>query len=140
MSQTASADHTATAPKDQEAREQLQSAHLRELRLQRNLKALVIGLGVLILAGLAAIAMKVIGMPGSARQATLAASTTTLAMPSGGEIALELPRGAKVVNVSVSSNRLAVTHESAFGTGIAVIDLDTGRRIDVKPVEALPRN
>ena len=140
MSQSAGADHAATAPKDPEARDQLQASHLRELRLQRNLKALVIGLGALILVGLAAIALKVMGGLGGARPAVSATAATTLSMPSGGEMALELPRGAKVVSVSVSGNRLAVTHESPTGTGIAVIDLDTGRRVDVKPVEALPRN
>lgn len=139
MSQTAGADHAAAAQNDQQTRD-LESAHLRELRLQRNLKALVIGLGLLILAGLMAIALRVVGVTGGARPASQAASTATLAMPTGGEIALELPRGAKVVNVSVSGNRLAVIHESPLGTGIAVIDLETGRRIDVKPVEALPRN
>lgn len=139
MSQSAGADHAATAPKDPEAMDQLQASHLRELRLQRNLKALVIGLGALILVGLAAIALKVMGVLGGARPAAIA-STTAVSMPSGGEMALELPRGAKVVSVSVSGNRLAVTHESPTGTGIAVIDLDTGRRVDVKPVEALPRN
>ena len=135
MSKSADADHAAANPKDQK-----DAAHLRELRLQRNLKILVVGLGIAILGGLGALAMKVLNMSGAARPGAAAASVTTLAMPAGGEIALELPRGAKVVNVSVSGSRLAVTHESPLGTGIAVIDLDTGRRVDVKPVEALPRN
>ena len=134
MSQSADADHAAA-----NANEQQGGAPLRELRLQRNLKVLVIGLGILILAGLLAIALRVMGVVGGAR---LSASTptTSLAIPSGGEIALELPRGAKVVAVAVSGSRLAVTHESAFGTGIAIVDLDSGRRVDVKPVEALPKN
>lgn len=112
-------------------------AHSRELRVQRNLKILVAGLGFLILAGLAAVAVRVIGFAGGARPLP---SSTALALPSGGEIALELPRGAKVVSISVSGNRLAVHHESPSGTGIAIVDLDTGRRIDVKPRDAVPRN
>ena len=138
-------------------------AQLRELRVQRNLKILVIGLGVLILAGLGAVIFQVI-RSGSQRNASLnaapqanavaipgvvpgpgpslsTAQSTALGSGQGaGNIDLELPQGARVVSVSISGNRLAVHHESAFGTGIAVIDLDTGRRIaNVNPREAAPR-
>lgn len=111
---------------------------LREQRLQRNLKIVVGGMAALILAGIGAVIVKMTGLAGEPRGAPTA--MTAVAAP-GGEIALELPKGAKVVSVSLAGNRLAVHHESPTGTGIAVIDLDTGRRIaDVKTLEAVPRN
>lgn len=142
-----------TEPATQPAPEE--AAQLRELRVQRNLKILVLGLGLLILAGLGAVIFQVI-RSGSQRSAALnaasqiSAASIPAAVPGpavgtqtgtgGGNIDLELPQGAHVVSVSISGNRLAVHHESAFGTGITVIDLDTGRRIaDVKPREAGPR-
>ena len=112
---------------------------MREQRLQRNLKIVIGGMGALILAGIGAIAVKML-TSASGPHAAASGTQTAIASP-GGEIALELPKGAKVVSVSVSGNRLAVHHESPSGTGITVIDLDTGRRIaDVKPQEAVPRN
>ena len=114
---------------------------MREQRLQRNLKILVGGLGALILLGLGAIVLRVTGiLPAKTSPASTSAALTSVATP-GGEIALELPKGAKVVSISISGNRLAIHHESPSGTGITILDLDTGRRIaDVKPLEAVPRN
>lgn len=111
---------------------------LREQRLQRNLKILIVGMGVLILLGLGAVVLRIVTGGGAQQQSGTATSVLASA---GGEIAVELPPGAKVVSVSVSGNRLAVHHESPAGTGIAIIDLDTGRRVaDVKPLAAVPRN
>lgn len=111
---------------------------LREQRLQRNLKILIAGMGVLILLGLGAVVLRIVTGGGAQQQSGTA---TSVLAPAGGEIAVELPPGAKVVSVSVSGNRLAVHHESPAGTGIAIIDLDTGRRVaDVKPLAAVPRN
>ena len=112
---------------------------MREQRLQRNLKILIGGMSALIVAGIGAIAFKMLAFTASPR-APASGTQAAIATPAG-EIALELPKGAKVVSVSVSGNRLAVHHESPTGTGIAIIDIDTGRRIaDVKPQEAVPRN
>ena len=115
-------------------------AHMRELRLQRNLKILVTCLGLMILAGLAAIAMRAVGLgPGGTQTTALPASVTAPLTQGLSEITLELPHGAKVVSTSIAGNRLAVHYESPTGTGIAILDLDTGKRIvDVKPREALP--
>lgn len=112
---------------------------MREQRIQRNLKILVIGMGVLILAGLGAVAVRVLqfSKPTETRLTASAGS----AVAAAGEIGMELPKGARVVSVSLSGDRLAVHHESPAGTGITIIDLATGRRIaDVKPLEAVPRN
>jgi len=116
---------------------------MREQRLQRNLKILVVGLGILILVGFAALVTKMMGLASGGKPAAQGPAAVSIPTPAGtaANYNLELPRGAKVVSVSLSGNRLAVMHESAFGTGIAVIDLDTGKRIaDVKPVEAVPRD
>lgn len=113
---------------------------MREQRLQRNLKIAISVMGLMILLGLGAIVYRIIAGPSAPRLAA-GSTVTALAPTPGGEIAVELPKGAKVVSVSVSGNRLAVHHEGPAGTGIAIIDLDTGRRlVDVKPLEALPRN
>ena len=112
---------------------------MREQRLQRNLKIAIVAMGLMMLAGLGAIAYRIIAGGGAARSG--GGTITAVAGGPSGEIGVELPKGAKVISVSVSGNRLAVHHESPAGTGIAIIDLDTGRRIaDVKPLEAMPRN
>jgi hypothetical protein len=112
---------------------------MREQRLQRNLKILVGGMSLLILLGIGAVAVRMVSLATGSR-ATRSSAQTAIAAPSG-QIALELPKGAKVVSISISGNRLAVHHEGPSGTGIAVIDLDSGRRIaDVKALEAVPQN
>lgn len=115
-------------------------ALMREMRLQRNLKILVATLGFLIFAGLGGIAWKMTRLA-KERAPAAGTSTTLAASPSSSDIALELPKGARVVSTSISGNRLAVHYEGPSGTGITVIDLDTGKRIaNVKPQEALPRD
>jgi hypothetical protein len=115
------------------------AALMREQRLQRNLKFLVGGLGALIVVGIGAVVLKMVYL-GSTPRSPGSQAATAVATP-GGEITLELPKGAKVVSVSVSGNRLAVHFEGPSGTGITVIDTDTGRRIaDIKAQDAVPRN
>lgn len=109
---------------------------LREQRTQRNLKIVIAVMTGLLLLGLGAVIVRMAGFASGAK----APAPTAIATP-GGEIALELPKGAKVVSVSLNGSRLAVHHESPAGTGITVIDVETGRRIaDVKTLEAVPRN
>jgi hypothetical protein len=113
-------------------------ASLREQRTQRNLKIVIAVMTGLLLLGLGAVIVRMAGFASGAKAP--AATATAIATP-GGEIALELPKGAKVVSVSLDGNRLAVHHDSPAGTGIAIIDVETGRRIaDVKTLEAVPRN
>jgi hypothetical protein len=114
---------------------------MREQRLQRNLKIVVGGLGVLILLGLGAVMARVAGLASQWGKNTVPMEKSVITAPGGGTLALEIPQGAKVVSVSLSGNRLAVQHEGPAGTGIAIIDIGTGRRlIDVKPIESVPRN
>ncbi len=111
---------------------------LRELRLQRNLKIVVAFLGFLILAGLAAVVIRVLQLASSGAKIGAA---TAAAVPAGvpRDIALELPKDARIVSTSVGGNRLAVHYESPTGTGIVLIDTETGQRLAViRPQEALP--
>ena len=125
---------------DRNATDQARSADdvMREQRLQRNLKILVAGLGGLILLGLGALAIRMTQVATGSKPAAPAAVAVSGA---GKDLALELPKGAKIISVSLSDNRLAVHHEGPAGAGIAIIDIETGARIaDVKPQEAVPRN
>jgi len=111
---------------------------MREQRLQRNLKIAVGTLGALILIGLGAVSVRVAGLAsggGGGQQTVLVASSP------GGTLALEIPKGAKIVSVSLSGSRLAVHHDGPDGSGIAIVDIETGRRVlDVRPIESVPRN
>ena len=113
-------------------------ASMREQRTQRNLKITIAVMTGLLLLGLGAV---VVRMAGFATGAKAPAVTATAIATPGGEIALELPKGAKVVSVALNGSRLAVHHESQAGTGITILDVETGRRIaDIKTLEAVPRN
>ncbi len=112
---------------------------MREQRLQRNLKILVTGLGLLMVLGLMGIGYRMTTLTPPASPAS-ATSTTPFATLRG-DIAVDLPAGAKVVSISLSGNRLAIHHESTAGTGISIIDLETGRRIaGLKLQAAIPGN
>lgn len=110
---------------------------MRELRLQRNLKIVVAFLGFLILAGLSAVVIRVLQLASTGAKI----GATTTAVPSGvpRDIPLELPKDARIVSTSVGGNRLAVHYESPTGTGIVLIDTETGQRLAViRPQDALP--
>jgi hypothetical protein len=114
---------------------------MREQRLQRNLKIVVLGLGSLILVGLGAVIVKVTGLATAPSSGGQGIPSISAAWRAAGTVTLEIPKGSRVVSVSLSGNRLAVHHEGPEGTGITILDLNTGRRVvDVKPIEALPKN
>jgi hypothetical protein len=104
-----------------------------ELRLQRILKVVVVGLAILLFAGLAAIAWRVIYL--ASPSATQPAAPTLAIRREQG---LPLPTGAQVRSISLSGNRLAVHYETARGAGIAVFDLQTGRIVADVAVEPKP--
>ena len=112
---------------------------MREQRLQRNLKIVVGGLALLILLGLGAVAIKIMGLALVGAPST--PSSRTVSVTPGSTLSLEIPKGSRIVSVSLSGGRLAVQHEGPGGPGIAIIDIDTGKRVaDVKLMEALPHN
>lgn len=104
-----------------------------DVRLQRILKVVVVGLAVLLFAGLVLVIGRVIYL--ASPSATQPAAPTLAIRP---EQALELPPGAQVRSVALSGNRLAVHYDVAGAAGIAVLDLQTGRRITTVAVETKP--
>jgi hypothetical protein len=105
-----------------------------DLRLQRILKLVVAVLGLLIFAGLAAIVWRVIYL--ASPSPTQPAASPSLAIRP--EQSLVLPAGAEVRSISLSGNRLAVHYEAGGGTGIAILDLQTGRMVTDVAVEPKP--
>ena len=112
---------------------------MREQRLQRNLKIVVTVLSAFILLGLGAVAVRVIGLASGTSGSNQSSRIITVSQ--GATLSLEIPKGARIVSVSLSGNRLAVYYEGQDGPGIEILDIETGRRVlDVKPVESVPRN
>ena len=82
----------------------------------RALKGLVIGMGALIVAGLAVVAVTIVNRSLDGGAAT--------------EAALALPEGAEVLETALDGGRVALRLRLADGTtAIHVFDLATGRRI-----------
>ena len=112
---------------------------MREQRLQRNLKIVVAVLSAFILLGLGAVAVRVIGLASGTSGSNQSSQIITVSP--GATLSLEIPKGARIVSVSLSGNRLAVYYEGQDRPGIEILDIETGRRVlDVKPVESVPRN
>jgi hypothetical protein len=105
----------------------------RQLRLQRVLKIIVIGLAVLLVSGLALVIGRIIYLASPAPTDDVQVAAPTLAIRP--EQRLELPAGALVRSVSLSGSRLAVHYDAGGSPGIAVLDLQTGRRITTVVVE-----
>ena len=95
-----------------------------EARLQRNLKIVVVALGVLIFAGLATAVGRIIYLA-SVKPAQPGAVSAQLSPAAS----LELPAGAQVRSISLSGDRLAVHYEASGAEGVAVIDLATGQPV-----------
>ena len=106
-----------------------------EARLQRNLKLVVIGLAVLLFAGLATIVGRVIYLASGA--STQPAAPSLAIRP---EQSIGIPAGAQVRSVSLSGDRLAVHYEAAGTEGIAVLDLQTGQTITTVGLKRTPAN
>jgi hypothetical protein len=113
---------------------------LREQRMQRNLKIVVAGLGVLILLGLGAVVAGIVGLAsGDPKGKSGPAPAASSSLPA--TLDLKLPQGEKIVSVSLSGNRLAVYHEGPAGPGITIIDIQTGQHLlDVKATQSVPSN
>jgi hypothetical protein len=124
------ATETMNAPPSADAAAQLTSA---DARLQRNLKMVVFGLALLIFAGLAAIAGRIIYL--ASGPPTQPAAPSVALRP---EQILALPRGATVRSVSLSGDRLAVHYEAAGADGVAILDLQTGQRVTSVGIERPP--
>ena len=92
------------------------------------LKIIVVGLAVLIVAGLAAVVWRIMHLA-SARPAATAAATAPVSAALAARATLTLPDGAEIGAVALDGDRLAVHYRSSAGNGIAIIDLVSGREI-----------
>lgn len=94
------------------------------------LKIIVVGLAVLIVAGLAAVVWRIMHLASARPAATAAATAPASASAALAERArLALPDGAEIGAVALDGDRLAVHYRSSAGNGIAIMDLVSGREI-----------
>ena len=110
-----------------------------EQRVQRILKVIVGTLAILLFAGLAVAVARVIYLASAPVAQPSASPLTAAPTPAPAirpEQSLALPAGAQVRSVSLSGNRLAVHYDVGASSGIAVLDLQTGRMITNVAVEA----
>jgi hypothetical protein len=91
-------------------------------RAQSILKFIVVALGVLLVAGLAIVIGRIIYLASAPPAQPVASS------PVSANQTLQLPPGSEVRSISLSGNQMAVHYEMPEGSGIAVLDLSTGRK------------
>lgn len=115
------ASSSAAAASQQSASEPMRSAQAPHARTQTILKFVVVALGVVMVAGLALVIGRIIYLA-SAPPAQPAASSTVSSNQT-----LQLPHGSEVRSISLSGNQMAVHYEMPEGSGIAILDLATGR-------------
>ncbi len=111
----------------------------------RKLKAAVIGMGVILLAGFALVIGRIVYLlnrppvdsAGGARPiATSPPSAASAGAGLASQAQLTLPDGAVIKHLSLSGNRIAIHYDAPSGQGIQILDLVTGRsvqRIDIVP-------
>ncbi|HRN87913.1 MAG TPA: hypothetical protein PK271_04870 [Hyphomicrobium sp.] len=102
-------------------------------RTERTLVFIVVFLGLLIVAGIVAVVLRIIYL--SSQPAAQQAALPAVAAEEAADAArLALPTGAVVKSISLAGDRLAIHYEAAGGAGIAVVDVASGaivRQIDV---------
>lgn len=106
------------------------------LALQRGLKILVAVLGILIVAGVVTILARVVYLANKSPTQAAASKSTPAAQQE-----LPLPAGAVIRSTSLSGSRLVVQYDAPGGSGIAILDLDTGKvlsRVRVGQDPSLP--
>ena len=107
----------------------------------RVLRIAVIGMGVALIVGLAAVIARIayLSTHTPSHAITSAGSGTAAATASTGQFAAEvrlaLPPGAKVRSQSLDGNRLAIHYETTTGEGILILDLETGRPLSQVRIE-----
>lgn len=97
---------------------------------ERNLKLAVIAMGVLIVLGVLTVIGRIIYL--ASRGGAQSASTSALATAPR----LSLPAGATIRSLSMAGDRLAVHFDAASGSGIAILDLASGKvlsRVELVP-------
>ncbi len=95
----------------------------------RGLKALVIGMGILLVGGLVVLVVAAVQQAGNLSPAPVPASAPTSASaPVEAKTAVELPAGAEIVETRVGDGRIVLRLKLADGNGrLVVLDAATGR-------------
>lgn len=99
-------------------------------KLERNLKILVAALAVLIVIGVFTVIGRIIYL--ASRGGVQSGSAAVVAS----NPRLALPAGATIRSLSMNGDRLAVHYDAVSGSGIAVMDLATGKvlsRVELVP-------
>lgn len=107
----------------------------------RNMKIAVVVMAVILILGFIGIIARIFYLssrlpPPQSAQSSLAQPLSAGAAQLSATARLELPPGATMRSVSLAGTRLAVHYESPSGSGIAIVDLETGRtvsRVEVAP-------
>ncbi len=123
-----------TQPPTGSAGRDIDDAEARKTK-ERVLVFIVAFLGLLIVAGITAVVLRIIYLS-STPSAQPAKSSGGSGVATTAAERLELPAGAVVKSVSASGDRLAVHYDAPAGSGIVVLDLATGavlRRVDIAP-------
>jgi hypothetical protein len=111
-------------------------------RKERVLVFIVAFLGLLIVAGIAAVVLRIIYLSANPQPQPGSVETGPRSQLGAVEAgSLSLPQGAVVKSLSLSGDRLAVHYESGGKAAIAILDVSSGavlRRYDVMPDAALP--
>lgn len=95
---------------------------------ERLLLGVVIALGVLMVAALGAVLIRIVHLSTQASLPALVAPSTPVAtLPEAARLAL--PAGAVVRSISLSGDRLAVHYEAPAGAGIVIVDVASGHTI-----------
>lgn len=126
------ASSSAAAASKQPASEPMQSAQAPHARVQSTLKFVIISLGVLLVAGLATVIGRIIYLASMPPAQPVASSTVS------SNQTLQLPPGSEVRSISLSGNQMAVHYEMPEGSGIAVLDLATGRKATHVSIVSVP--
>ncbi len=126
------ASSSAAAASQHSASEPLRSAHEPHARTQTILKFVVVALGVVMVAGLALVIGRIIYLASAPPAQPVASSTVS------SNQTLQLPHGSEVRSISLSGNQMAVHYEMPEGSGIAVLDLATGRQATHVSIVSVP--
>lgn len=99
----------------------------------RMLKIAVIAMGVILVLGFITVIARIVYLVNRSGDTE---TTTTISQPVQQAARLALPAGASVRNMSLAGSRLAVHYEGPGGSGIVILDLQTGK--PVSRVEIVP--
>ena len=126
------ASSSTAAASQQSASEPMRSAQAPHARAQSILKFVVVALGVVLVAGLATVIGRIIYLASAPPAQPVASSTVS------SNQTLQLPHGSEVRSISLSGNQMAVHYEMPEGSGIAVLDLATGREATHVSIVSVP--